>query len=117
MGNADGTLQTRRNYHAAIDAFQIALRTDEDDHMSWLRLGEAYSKAGKYAAASKALEHARELDPEDWVASYFIGEVQRQMGAYEDAITAFQSILSNLVNCWDDGRSTRYVYSGLQWRV
>ncbi|OSD01253.1 TPR-like protein [Trametes coccinea BRFM310] len=86
---------TRRNYPAAIEAFQIALRTDVDDHMSWLRLGEAYSKAGRYAAAFKALERARELDPKDWVASYFIGEVQRQMGAYEESIRAFQSILAS----------------------
>ncbi|KAI0371043.1 TPR-like protein [Pilatotrama ljubarskyi] len=86
---------TRRNYVAAIEAFQIALRTDVVDHMSWLRLGEAYSKAGRYAAAFKALEHARELDPADWIASYFIGEVQRQMGAYEEAIKSFQSILSD----------------------
>ena len=63
--------------------------------MSWLRLGEAYSRAGRYAAAIKALEHARGLDPKDWVASYFIGDVQRQMGAYEEAISAFQSILSS----------------------
>ena len=61
--------------------------------MSWLRLGEAYSKAGRYAAAFKALERARELDPEDWVASYFIGDVQRQMGAYVEAINAFEAIL------------------------
>ncbi|KAH9895045.1 TPR-like protein [Cubamyces lactineus] len=86
---------TRRNYPAAIEAFQIALRTDVDDHMSWLRLGEAYSRAGRYAAAIKALEHARELDPKDWVASYFIGDVQRQMGLYEEAIRAFRSILSS----------------------
>lgn len=61
--------------------------------MSWLRLGEAYSKAGRYAAAFKALEHARELNPRDWVASYFIGDVQRQMGLYEEAIKAFETIL------------------------
>ena len=57
--------------------------------MSWLRLGEAYSKAGRFAAALKALERARELDPDDWIASYFIGEVQRQMGLYEEAIKAY----------------------------
>ena len=69
------------------------MRTDVDDHMSWLRLGEAYSKAGRFAAALKALERARELDPDDWIASYFIGEVQRQMGLYEEAIKAFEQIL------------------------
>ncbi|KAH9940522.1 TPR-like protein [Epithele typhae] len=84
---------TRRNYASAIEPLQIALRTDVDDYMSWLRLGEAYNKAGRYAAALKALEHARELDPNDWVASYFLGDVQRQMGVYEEAIKAFESIL------------------------
>ncbi|TFY67241.1 hypothetical protein EVJ58_g1753 [Rhodofomes roseus] len=83
----------RQNYQSAIQAFQIALRTDVDDQLSWLRLGEAYSKAGRFAAAVKALDRARELDPENWVCSYFIGEVQRQTGAYEEAIAAFESIL------------------------
>lgn len=77
----------------AIESLQIALRTDVDDHMSWLRLGEAYSKAGRYAAAFKALERAHELDPEDWVTSYLTGDVQRQMGAYVEAIDAFEAIL------------------------
>lgn len=86
-------VQNHHNYPAAIQAFQIALRTDVDDQLSWLRLGEAYSKAGRFAAAVKALERARELDPEDWICSYFIGEVERQTGAYEDAIKAFESIL------------------------
>ena len=85
--------QTRRNYPPAIEALQIALRTDVDDYMSWLRLGEAYSKAGRYAAAFKALEHAHDLESNDWVAAYFIGDVQRQTGMYEDAIKAFESIL------------------------
>ncbi|GBE81379.1 Superkiller protein [Sparassis crispa] len=83
----------RHSYPPAIQAFQIALRTDGDDQLSWLRLGEAYSKAGRFAAALKALERARELKPEDWISSYFIGEVQRQTGAYEEAIEAFESIL------------------------
>lgn len=85
--------QTRRNYPPAIEALQIALRTDVDDYMSWLRLGEAYNKAGRYAAAFKALEHAHDLESNDWVAAYFIGDVQRQTGMYEDAIKAFESIL------------------------
>lgn len=41
----------------------------------------------------KALEHAHQLDPSDWIAEYFIGDVRRQMGVYEEAIKAFQSIL------------------------
>ncbi|KAK7692825.1 hypothetical protein QCA50_004460 [Cerrena zonata] len=83
----------RQQYPGAIQAFQIALRTDADDQLSWLRLGEAYSKAGMYAAAVKALNRAKELNPDDWIASYFIGEVQRQMGHYAEAIEAFEEII------------------------
>lgn len=61
--------------------------------MLWLRLGEAYSRAGRFAAAVKALEHAQELDPNDWISSYFLGEVKRQMGLFDEAIHAFISIL------------------------
>jgi superkiller protein 3 len=61
--------------------------------VSWLRLGEAYSKAGRHAAAIKALARAKELDPEDWMCSFFLGDVQRQIGQFQAAVDAFQSIL------------------------
>src|ERR1700728_4416313 len=85
--------QTRKNYSQAIQALQIALRADTDDQIAWLRLGEAYSRGGRHAAAMKALVRARELDPDDWMCSFFIGEVQRQMGQYQEAVDSFQSIL------------------------
>lgn len=85
--------KNRQRYPEAIEALQIALRTDVDDQLSWLRLGEAYLKAGRFAAALKALVRARELNPEDWICSYFIGEVQRQTGLLNDAISAFKKIL------------------------
>ncbi|KAI0915649.1 hypothetical protein AcW1_003803 [Taiwanofungus camphoratus] len=83
----------RRNCSLAIQALQIALRTDTEDQHSWLRLGEAYSKAGRFAAAVKALQWAHELGPDDWVCSYFMGEVQRHMGDHNAAIKSFESIL------------------------
>lgn len=61
--------------------------------MSWLRLGEAYSKASRLAAALKALGHARELKPGDWICAYFLAEVYRQMGQFQQAIDAFSEIL------------------------
>ncbi len=70
----------------------MALRTDSDDQLSWLRLGEAYSKAGRSAAALKALEKARELNPDDWVCLYFLGEVRRQMSQFQEAIDTFTDI-------------------------
>ncbi|KAJ7251764.1 TPR-like protein [Mycena haematopus] len=83
----------RTNYPPAIQAFQITLRADPDDQVSWLRLGEAYSRAGRHAAAIKALARAQELDPEDWMCAFFLGDVQRQIGQFQDAVDAFQSIL------------------------
>jgi len=85
--------KTRKNYSEAIQALQIALRADTDDQISWLRLGEAYSKAGRHAAAMKSLMRSRELKPDDWMSSYFIGEVQRQVGQYQEAVDSFRSIL------------------------
>ncbi|KAG2153913.1 superkiller protein 3 [Suillus clintonianus] len=84
---------TRRNYPESIKAFQVALRADVDDQLSWLRLGEAYSKAGRHVAALRALGRAHELQPDDWMCTYFIGEVQRQAGRLAEALASFQSIL------------------------
>jgi superkiller protein 3 len=87
-------MKTRGNNGPAIQAFQTALRSDPDDQLSWLRLGEAYSKSGRHAAALKALRHAHVLDPADWICIYLIGEIQRQTGQFEEAIQSFQTILS-----------------------
>ncbi|KAF8891676.1 TPR-like protein [Infundibulicybe gibba] len=83
----------RRNYGPAIQAFQITLRAELNDQSSWLRLGEAYSRAGRHAAAAKALGRARELNPHDWICSYLVGNVHRQMGNFADAIASFEPIL------------------------
>jgi superkiller protein 3 len=84
-----------RDYAAAIQSLQVALRADSNDAVSWLRLGEAYSRAGKQAAALKALRKAQELNSKDWLCDYFIGDVERQLGQYEEAITSFRSILDS----------------------
>ncbi|KAG2745039.1 superkiller protein 3 [Suillus brevipes Sb2] len=83
----------RRNFAESIKAFQVALRADVDDQLSWLRLGEAYSKAGRHVAALRAPGRAHELQPDDWMCTYFIGEVQRQSGRLAEALVSLQSIL------------------------
>jgi len=85
--------QHRGKYASAIEAYQVALRTEPDDALSWLRLGEAYGKAGRHVAAIKALQHAQELQPDNWMCAYFIGDVKYGMGNYNEAISAFESIL------------------------
>ena len=82
-----------RNYAQSIEAFQVALRADPEDQLLWLRLGEAYSRAGRHAAALKALAKAHELDPDDWVCTFLIGEVQHQTGRLVEALLSFNLIL------------------------
>lgn len=69
-----------------------------NDGSLWLRLGEAYSKAGRHAAALKAFNRAKELNPDEWLCSYFISEVKRQMGEFQEAITICIDILSKHPN-------------------
>ncbi|KAH9058809.1 TPR-like protein [Lactarius vividus] len=80
------------NFPSAIQAFQVALRADVEDQLSWVRLGEAYSKAGRHVAAFKALHRAQELQPEDWVCTYLIGDVHRQTQRFQEAIASFHSV-------------------------
>ncbi|KAL1743133.1 hypothetical protein HDZ31DRAFT_83630 [Schizophyllum fasciatum] len=81
------------NYSSAIQSFQIALRAHPEDAQLWVRLGEAYGKAGRHAAAIKALEHAQALAPEDWVGKYLMADLQRQTGHFAEAVAVFESIL------------------------
>jgi superkiller protein 3 len=83
----------RRQYAQGINAFQVALRADANDQLSWVRLGELYAKAGRHAAAVRALNRATELKPDDWVCAYFTGEVQRQTGQFVEGVTSFGRIL------------------------
>lgn len=88
-------MQMRRNYSLAIQAFQVALRAEPDDQLLWLRLGEAYTNAGRHSAALKALGRAHELSPNDWICTYFIGEVHNRLGKFQEAIDAFKSVLAD----------------------
>ncbi|KZT27982.1 TPR-like protein [Neolentinus lepideus HHB14362 ss-1] len=86
----------RRNYSQAIQNLQVALRGDDTDELSWLRLGEAYSKSGRHIAALKALGRAHELRADNWICSYLIADVQRQAAQYDEAIQSFENILGDL---------------------
>jgi superkiller protein 3 len=87
--------QHKKNYPAAIGAFQTALRAEPDNQLIWLRLGESYGKAGRLAAAVKALGRASALDSSDWNCSYLIGDIERRMSHFQNAIDIFKSILDS----------------------
>ncbi|KAF8322289.1 hypothetical protein DL93DRAFT_2205831 [Clavulina sp. PMI_390] len=84
----------RSTFQPAIISLQIALRADESDYKTWIRLGEAYSRSGRPAAALKALNHAHGLAPDDWTCQFFTAEVYRQMGLYDMAISLLEHILA-----------------------
>ncbi|KZO90759.1 TPR-like protein [Calocera viscosa TUFC12733] len=82
----------RRSFAPAIQAFQIALRADQADAASWLRLGEAYARSGRQVAAIKALNRAQELDPDNWVCAFLMAEVECEIGRFDAAITVFEEL-------------------------
>ncbi|KAK2467787.1 hypothetical protein APHAL10511_000082 [Amanita phalloides] len=88
----------RENYADAIKVLQTSLTTNINDGSLWLRLGEAYSKAGRYVAALKAFGKAKDLEPDDWLCSYFIAEVYRHTGEFQEAIMIYTNILSKRPN-------------------
>ncbi|PFH51986.1 hypothetical protein AMATHDRAFT_2475 [Amanita thiersii Skay4041] len=83
----------RKNYGAAIQALQTALKSDRNDYQLWLRLGEAYGKAGRHLAALKALCQSQSLEPDDWMSLYLVAGVKYRDGQYQDAINTFSEIL------------------------
>ena len=91
----DSGKQHYKDYSAAIQDFQVCLRFDPEDQILWVRLGEAYAKAGRQAAAIKALNRASELRPDDWLCKYVTAEVKYQMGLFEDAIPILENILQS----------------------
>lgn len=85
--------KNHRNYLPAIRAFQVTLRAEPNDPLTWLRLGEVYHKAGRHAAAMRALNRALDLDPSNWICSFFIGALKSETGSFQEAIDVFKSLL------------------------
>lgn len=68
----------------------------QEDPSCWLQLAIAYRGAGKHVAALKTLLRVTELDPSSWHARYLIADIQRQIGLYEEALSAFLDLQKEL---------------------
>lgn len=86
-------IQNRQNYPPAIRAFQIALRAEPADALAWSRLGEAYSRAGRHAAAIKSLDRALQLDPQNWFCTFLVAELKIELGLFQEAIFGLEKLL------------------------
>ncbi|PVG02399.1 TPR-like protein [Serendipita vermifera] len=84
----------KKNYTEAIMSYQVALRTQKEDALLWLRLGEAYAEAGRHTAGLKALERSQQLDPDNYVCQFRIAEITRELGEFQRAIDLFDDIVS-----------------------
>ncbi|KAK9450965.1 uncharacterized protein V1518DRAFT_167002 [Limtongia smithiae] len=82
-----------RDFVKAIQSFQLALRTNENDPNSWSGLGEAYADSGRYVAAAKAFSRASELDPANWYPRFQLGMINRQIQNFDEAIEIFKEVL------------------------
>ena len=93
-----GILSLDKEPSASISYFQSALRILPSDATTWLCLGEAYSKEGKYVAALKALERSNDMDPSCKSASYIKGHVHFVLGNYVESLEAYNSVLESTDN-------------------
>lgn len=73
----------------------MALRSDPDDGITWLRLGEAYAFAGRHTASLRALERSKQLRPEDHLCQFQIAEVTRDLGDFQASIKIFDELISS----------------------
>lgn len=91
----DGRLKNKRNHTEAIQSLQIALRSSNDDGVTWLRLGEAYAGAGRHTASLKALARAEKLLPGSQVCQFQIAEVTRELGDFLTSIALLSKAISD----------------------
>ena len=74
-------------------SFQSAIRSSPMDFHSWVGLGEAYSRSGRYIAALKTFHEAAKLDDDNWFVKYMIANVHRELGEFEEARVGYMSVL------------------------
>jgi superkiller protein 3 len=92
----------KQEYSKSTVSFLAALRIKPDDYNSYVGLGESYHNSGRYNSASRALRHAEHLDnaligsdgkSKHWFTKYMLSNVNREIGAYDQAISGYRSVL------------------------
>lgn len=72
-----------------IEGLKEELRQKPDDHGSWLRLGNLYSKNGQVPLAVNAFRHYLALKPDDSEVWRKLGNLLKRSGDVEGAAGAF----------------------------
>ncbi|KAI1504079.1 tetratricopeptide [Biscogniauxia marginata] len=93
----------KQDYAKAIVSFQHALRIAPEDYHSWVGLGESYHNAGRYIAATKAIQNAQRLEEaseaskfgDTWFTKYMLANVKRELGEFDDAVSLYREVISS----------------------
>ncbi len=90
-GNA---LRERRDYAAAVAAFQRATVLDAGDAKSWFELGNTYDAMGKVAESVAAWSRAADLDPWDSRPRRREAVGRSRMGDADGAVRALETLIA-----------------------
>ncbi|MGD9497990.1 MAG: tetratricopeptide repeat protein [Armatimonadota bacterium] len=89
------TLFQERSYPAAIRLLESVTAAAPDNEAAWYYLGVARFRTGELEGALEALQQTEELRPGRPGVSLYIGQIYEQLGAYDEAVRAYQDELRN----------------------
>lgn len=83
----------RKDFAAAIAAFQQAVRNDPGNAFAYKSLGMVYTVIGKFDEAVAPFSRACSLDPREENACYYLGRTLYQLDRFQEANQAFHRAL------------------------
>jgi len=86
-------LTIRKEYFAALEAYEAAVASDPYNSIAWNKLGIAHMNTGRYQDAVTAFEKAIAIDPSYPEAWNNKGDSYAILGEYEESIIAFDQAL------------------------
>lgn len=93
---AEGVRQFQdRDYQEAVGTLESVVEADPENAAAWYYLGMARLRIDDLEGALEALEESAELQPGRPGTQFHIGHIYEQVGAYDEAIRAYQTELRN----------------------
>jgi tetratricopeptide (TPR) repeat protein len=84
-----------RSYNAAIQRLEAAVEAEPANEAAWYYLGVARYQQNNPEEALEALQRAYELAPGRPGTEFYIGQIYERLGAWDEAILAYQTELRN----------------------
>jgi len=84
----------KKNYNAAIEAFEAALQEAPDNAKIKRDLGYAYYKLNQLDKATSMLEEAQKQMPNDGRTAFYLGLAYEAQNKYDEAIRAYRNYMA-----------------------